>query len=77
AAADPESPHKPTLRENLLSSADYLAAAVKVVTVRPDACELGDYKAAPLTDEQRAALEKFGEHWGLGGVTGRLIKALG
>lgn len=76
AAADPDSAIKPKVRESLLSSADYIDAAVKVVTVRPDACELGDYAAAPLTDEQKAALEKFGEQWGLGSVAARLIKAL-
>jgi len=77
AAADPDSPIKPKVRESLLSSADYIEAAIKVVTVRDDACELGDYTPAPLTDEQKAALEKFGEQWGLGSVTQRLTQALG
>lgn len=77
AAADPDSAIKPKVRASLLSSADYIESAIKVVTVRPDACELGDYTAAPLTDEQKAGLEKFGEQWGLGSVTSRLIKALG
>ena len=31
----------------------------------------------PLTDEQKAALTAFGEQWGLGGVPGRVIEALG
>ena len=77
AAADPDSAIKPKVRASLLSSADYIESAIKVVTVRPDACELGNYAAAPLTDEQKAGLEKFGEQWGLGSVTSRLIKALG
>lgn len=76
AAADPDSDIKPKVRENLLASTDYIEAAIKVVTVRPDAFELGDYAPKPLTDDQKAAFEAFGELWGLGGVTGRLLKAL-
>jgi hypothetical protein len=32
---------------------------------------------APLTDDQKSALTTFGEQWGLGGVPGRVIEALG
>jgi len=76
AAADPGAAIKPKVRESLLASADYLEAAIKVVTVRPDTFELGDYAPRPWTDDQKAAFEEFGEQWGLGGVTGRLLKSL-
>lgn len=81
AAADPSTAIKPKVRANLLSSGDYIQAALKVVRVRPDAFELGDYELGdyeqrPLSDSQKDAFEKFGAQWGLGGVTARLIKAL-
>lgn len=77
AAADPDSAIKPRVRENLLASADYIKAATEVVTVRADACEIDAWALQPLTADQKTALEAFGHQWGLGGVTGRLITALG
>lgn len=76
AATDPGAKIKPKVRENLLAAADYIEAAIKVVTIRPDAFELGDYEQRPLRNNQKIAFEEFGEKWGLGGVTGRLLKAL-
>lgn len=76
AAADPNEAIKPKIRENLLAAGDYIEAAIKVVTVRPDAFELGDYKKRPLSNNQKMVFEEFGEKWGLGGVTERLLKAL-
>lgn len=76
AAADPESAIKPRIRENLLAAADYIKAAIEVVTVRDDACDIDAWSLKPLTAEQKSNLEAFGEQWGLGGVPQRLLTAL-
>ena len=76
AAADPNEAIKPKIRENLLAAADYIEAAIKVVTVRPDAFALGDYVRKPLSDSEKTVFEEFGDRWGLGSVTGRLLRAL-
>ena len=76
AATDPAAKIKPKVRENLLAAADYIEAAVTVVTVRADAFELGDYELKPLSDSSKTIFTEFGQKWGLGSVTGRLLKAL-
>ncbi len=76
AAADPATSIKPKVRENLLSSTDYIAAALKVVRVRDDANVPESFEPSSLSSDQIAKFEAFGEQWGLGGVTGRVLKAL-
>ncbi|MGA9103518.1 5'-3' exonuclease, partial [Aeromicrobium sp.] len=78
AAKDPSSDIKPRVRQSLLDSQEYIEIARKVVTVSPDACPT-DVAAirSPLTDAQKSDLTAFGEQWGLGGVPGRVIEALG
>lgn len=75
AAADPDSDIKPKVRANLLASTDYIEAAIKVVTVKPDAFEVPVYELKQLTAHQREAFQAFGTTWGLGGVAGRLLKS--
>ncbi len=77
AADDPSSDIKPRIRQSLLDSRRYIDIARQVVTVSHDACPTDVLVRAPLTDEQKAALTTFGEQWGLGGVPGRVIEALG
>ena len=77
AAADPSSDIKPRIRQSLLDSRGYIEIARQVVTVSHDACPTDVLVRAPLTDDQKAALTAFGEQWGLGGVPGRVIEALG
>jgi 5'-3' exonuclease len=77
AAHDPSSDIKPRIRQSLLDSLDYIEVARKVVTVSSDACPTEVVVRAPLTDDQKSALTTFGEQWGLGGVPGRVIEALG
>ena len=76
AAAEPSSSIKPKIRENLLSSGDYITAAIEVVRVRADADVPEAFEAHPLTKDQTTAFEAFGAKWGLGGATGRVLKAL-
>ncbi|NRQ50697.1 5'-3' exonuclease [Aeromicrobium sp. YC3-14] len=71
AARDESSSIKPRVRQSLLDSGDYIAAARKVVAVRRDVCELPDLSGTPDTE----AFTAFGERWGLGGVTERALKA--
>jgi 5'-3' exonuclease len=77
AAHDTSSDIKPRIRQSLLDSLEYIAVARQVVTVSDDACPTDVIVRTPLTDDQKAALTKFGEEWGLGGVPGRVIEALG
>jgi 5'-3' exonuclease len=77
AAHDASSDIKPRIRQSLLDSLEYIAVARQVVTVSDDACPTEVVVRTPLTDNQKAALTSFGEEWGLGGVPGRVIEALG
>ena len=77
AAHDASSDIKPRIRQSLLDSLEYIAVARQVVTVRDDACPTDVVVRTPLTDDQKATLTTFGEEWGLGGVPGRVIEALG
>ena len=77
AAHDASSDIKPRIRQSLLNSLDYIDVARQVVTVSDDACPTDVELRSPLTDDQKAALTAFGEQWGLGGVPGRVIEALG
>jgi 5'-3' exonuclease len=77
AAEDTSSDIKPRIRQSLLDSRGYIEIARQVVTVSSDACPTDVLVRAPLTDDQKAALTTFGEQWGLGGVPGRVIEALG
>jgi len=76
AALDASSSIKPRVRQSLLDSGDYITAANTVVKVKRDACEPPAYAPDPLTDEQRQMFRAFGEKWGLGGVTERVLAAL-
>jgi 5'-3' exonuclease len=76
AAEDPASEIKPRIRQSLLESRAYIDIARQVVTVSKDACPIEVTARVPLTGEQKAAFTAFGERWGLGGVTGRVIEAL-
>ncbi len=73
AAADPTSSIKPRVRQSLLDSAQYLDAAVPVVTVRPD-LDLAD-PVAGITDVD--ALRAFGERWDVSSPVDRLLAARG
>lgn len=71
AAGDDTSSIKPRVRQSLLDSTDYIAAAREVVAVRRDVTKLPDLTGSPDED----AFRTFGETWGLGGVTDRALKA--
>lgn len=71
AALDPASSIKPRVRQSLIDSADYIAAAREVVAVRKNVTAIPDLTGAP--DEQ--SFRVFGEKWGLGGVTERALAA--
>lgn len=73
AAADPNSEIKPRARENLLASAEYLIAARKVVTVRPDL----KIKIPTMRRPNKAGFAEFSDEWGLGSVAERALKAFG
>jgi len=77
AADDPSSDLRPRIRQSLLDSRDYIAAARTVVTVRQDVASAADVvPLQPLSPDVKAALTSFGETWGLGGVPQRVIGAL-
>jgi len=71
AAADRSSSIKPRVRQSLLDSGDYIAAAREVVAVRRDVCDVPDLTATVDVD----AFNRFGETWGLGGATERALAA--
>lgn len=73
AAADSTSEIKPRVRENLLASADYLVAARKVVTVRPDL----KVKIPTMRRANKSGFAEFSAEWGLGSVAERALKAFG
>ncbi|MBA4608977.1 MULTISPECIES: 5'-3' exonuclease [Aeromicrobium] len=72
AAADPSSSLRPRIRQSLLDSSDYIDAAVRVVTVRPD-LDLDD-PVTGVIDE--AALRAFGEQWNVAGPVDRLLASV-
>ncbi len=72
AAQDRTSSIKPRVRQSLLDSGDYIAAARTVVAVKRDACDI-EVLTGPVQEE---AFRTFGETWGLGGATERALKAL-
>ena len=77
AADDPTSDLRPRIRQSLLDSRDYIAAARTVVTVREDVASVGDVvPLQPLSPDVKSELTAFGETWGLGGVPQRVIDAL-
>jgi len=77
AADDPSSELRPRIRQSLLDSRDYIAAARTVVTVRSDVASEADVMPLhPLSADVKTALIQFGETWGLGGVPQRVIDAL-
>ncbi len=72
AAANPDSSLRPRIRQSLLDSADYITAAVEVVTVRPDLI-VPDPIAGDIDEP---ALRAFGERWNVAGSVERLLTAL-
>jgi 5'-3' exonuclease len=77
AADDPTSDLRPRIRQSLLDSRDYIAAACTVVTVREDVASVADVvPLQPLSADVKSTLTEFGETWGLGGVPQRVIDAL-
>lgn len=71
AALDPDSSIKPRVRQSLIDSVDYIAAAREVVAVRRDVCDLPELTA----QADDSAFTSFGTTWGLGGVTERALAA--
>jgi 5'-3' exonuclease len=77
AADDAGSDLRPRIRQSLLDSRDYIAAARTVVAVRADVATVGQVRPlGPLTENGRAAFAAFGAQWGLGGVPERVLEAL-
>lgn len=72
AAADPDSSLRPRIRQSLLDSADYIDAAVKVVTVLPD-LDLADPVTGIMDVE---GLRAFGEQWNVAGPVERLLESV-
>lgn len=73
AAHDPGSDLRPRIRQSLLDSVDYIAAARQVVTVRSDLPVPGPAALAPLTDAEVSRLREFGEKWGVTGTVDRVV----
>jgi 5'-3' exonuclease len=63
---------RPRVRQSLLDSVDYIAAARKVVEVKRDAC---DFEVL-TSSVQEAEFRAFGQTWGLGGAVDRALAAL-
>ena len=76
AARDETSSIKPRVRASLLESGDYIAAAREVVSVRTDVTTTRDFTRSDLTTSQEATFRAFGETWGLGSGTERVLAAL-
>jgi 5'-3' exonuclease len=77
AAASADSDLRPRIRQSLLDSRDYIAAARTVVAVREDVASVADVAPlAALSPAVRAAFTQFGTTWGLGGVPERVMDAL-
>ena len=78
AADDPASELRPRIRQSLIDSRDYIAAARSVVAVREDVATLDAVvPLVPLSSEVTEAFTTFGTTWGLGGVPARVIESLG
>lgn len=78
AATDATSDLRPRIRQSLLDSRDYIAAARTVVAVREDVATVD--VVVPLTTlptDAVATFTTFGETWGLGGATQRVLDSLG
>lgn len=77
AAGDDSTMMAATVRSKILSAADYLAVAPKVVEVVRD-LELPEFDALirPRTSEQSDAVDRLSERWGLGGSLQRVCRAL-
>jgi 5'-3' exonuclease len=72
AALDLSSSIKPRVRQSLINSSDYIAAAREVVAVRRDICQLpAELSMTPKVEE----FKSFGQTWGLGTVTDRALAA--
>lgn len=71
AAQDESSSITPRVRQSLLDSGDYIAAARTVVAVKRDACDA----VVTVKPPQEEAFRAFGERWGLGGVIERALAA--
>lgn len=77
AAADDRSvTMRPKVRSSLQDSADYVARAREVVTVRAELDVPVVEPLQPLDDEAIAALSAFGERWGVESPVGRLVERL-
>lgn len=77
AAHDPDSAVKPRVRASLVEHEELVHVMRRVVGVLDDVCGTDVVRPlAPLSPEQRDALEAFGTTWGLGGVPDRLVAAL-
>ncbi|RNE56759.1 5'-3' exonuclease [Cryobacterium tepidiphilum] len=77
AAGDSSIPMSASLRLKIKAADAYLAVAPKVVEVVPDLGFLPfDARIRPLAAEQRAAMERLTEQWGLGGSAKRVMEAL-
>lgn len=73
AAEDTFSSIKPRVRQSLRDSHDYIAAARTVVAVNREACD-DEVLTGPVQEDRFRA---FGETWGLGGATDRVLAAAG
>lgn len=73
AAHDDTSSIKPRVRASLLESADYIAAAREVVTVRTDVVPPATYELGAIDEP---AFREFATTWGLGGAADRVLEAL-
>jgi 5'-3' exonuclease len=77
AADDPASDLRPRIRESLIASREYIAAARTVVAVREDVATADAVvRLAPLSPTMAETFTTFGTTWGLGGVPARVIEAL-
>ncbi|MFL6088538.1 MAG: 5'-3' exonuclease H3TH domain-containing protein [Aeromicrobium sp.] len=77
AADNPDSDLRPRIRQSLIDSRDYIAAARTVVAVREDVATVDAVvPLAPLTAEVTETFTDFGTTWGLGGATTRIVEAL-
>lgn len=77
AADDPTSELRPRIRQSLLDSRAYIKAARAVVAVREDVANVADVvPLAPLAAEVRDAFTAFGETWGLGAATSRILTVM-
>lgn len=77
AATSSESDLRPRIRQSLLDSRDYIAAARTVVAVREDVASVADLvPRVALSPAVQADFATFGTTWGLGSVPERVLDAL-